>query len=145
MAKLEYFIVCESSSVDAEKNRISLFHILEDIFPDKFPYEISKLDAVSLWNLEPADLDTDFQATLAISVPGIERVVEVPLNLSRGYMRHRAAVTITGIPIICPGELLFEVKLNGAHGATHIVYIHDAPALDVGERLPTNTTITSLD
>jgi hypothetical protein len=145
MARLEYFIVCESSSVDAEKSRISFFHVLEDIFPDKFPYEIPTLDAVSLWNLDPADTDTDFQATLVIRVPGIERVVEFPLNLSKGQMRHRAALTVTGIPIICPGELLFEVKLNGAHGANHIVYIHDTPALDAGERLPTNTTFTSLD
>ncbi len=145
MARLEYFIVCESCSVDAEKNSVSFFHVLEDIFPDKFPYEISTVDAVSLWNLDPADRDTDFQATVVISVPGSTRGVEVPMNLSRGHMRHRAAVTITGIPIICPGELLFEVKLNGLHGANHIVYIHDTPALKAAERLTTDTTTTSLD
>ena len=145
MARLEYFIVCESTSVDVENNRISFFHVLEDIYPDQFPYLIPRLDAVSLWNLSPDDQGTDFQAMVAIRLPGIERVVEIPMNLSRGYMRHRAAVTITGIPISRPGELVFEVKLNGAHGATHIVYIHDTPALDAGERLTKNSPISSLD
>ena len=63
MPRLEYFIVCESTSVDAGNDSISLFHVLEDIFPDTFPYVLHRAEAVSLWNLDNEDRDTDFQAT----------------------------------------------------------------------------------
>ena len=87
MASLEYFIVCESTSVDAENNRISFFHVLEDIFPDQFPFVVPHVEAVSLWNLDPDDASTDFQATLVIWVPGHPKAVEFRMNLSKGHMR----------------------------------------------------------
>ena len=31
MAKLEFFLVCESVSTDRETNRVSLFNVIEDI------------------------------------------------------------------------------------------------------------------
>jgi hypothetical protein len=31
MAKLEYFLICESMSTDRETNRVSLFNVLEDL------------------------------------------------------------------------------------------------------------------
>jgi len=135
MASLEYFIVCESTSVDAENNKISLFHVLEDIFPDQLPFMVPRIDAVSLWNLDPEDVATDFQATLTITVPGISNPAEFRMNLSKGHMRYRAAASVTSIPLLVPGELRFEVKLNGAHGATHIVRIHDTAAVKASEEL----------
>jgi hypothetical protein len=135
MATLEYFIVCESTSVDAENNQISMFHVLDDIFPDKLPFILPRADAVCLWNLGPDDEGTDFQATLTISPPGAVKPAEFRMNLSRGHMRYRAAVSVTSIPLLIPGELRFEVKLNGAHGATHIVRIHEAAAVKASEDL----------
>jgi hypothetical protein len=140
MAKLEYFIVCESTSVDAENNRISLFHVLEDIFPDQFPYFLPRIEAVSLWNLDPEDKDTDFQAALEIRLPGVSEGVKFPMNLSRGRMRYRAALAVGNIPLSRPGELSFEVTLNGTHGATHIVTVHDTQALKASEDLGADTT-----
>ena len=138
MAKLEYFIVCESTSVDAASNRISLFHVLEDIFPDQYPYLLPRIEAVSLWNLDPEDANTDFQATLEIRIPGQSQAVGFPMNLSKGSMRYRAALEVTSIPLLCSGELRLEVKLNGMHGATHIVKVHDTPALKTSEDLRTD-------
>ncbi len=138
MAKLEYFIVCESTSVDAENNRISLFHVLEDIFPDGFPYVLPRIEAVSLWNLDPQDADTDFQVTLEVYLPGNPAGVLIPMNLSKGVRRCRAAVALMNIPLDRSGELRFEVKLNGLRGATHIVSVHDTPTLKSGEDLLTD-------
>jgi hypothetical protein len=135
MATLEYFIVCESTSVDAENNQISMFHVLEDIFPDKLPFMLPRIDAVCLWNLDPEDVAVDFQANLTISPPGDVKPAEFRMNLSQGHMRYRAAVTVNNIPLFVPGELRFEVKLNGTHGATHIVRIHDAAAVKASEDL----------
>jgi hypothetical protein len=139
MASLEYFIVCESTSVDAENNKISFFHVLEDIFPDRFPFSVPKVEAVSLWNLEPEESETDFQATLVISVPGIEKPAEFRMNLSKGHMRYRAAVAVTGIPLLRHGNLTFETKLNGEHGATHVVKVHDTSAIKASEELDTDS------
>jgi hypothetical protein len=135
MATLEYFIVCESTSVDAENNQISLFHVLDDIFPDRLPLVLPRADAVCVWNLSPEDVSTDFQASLTISPPGEVRPAEFRMNLSHGHMRHRAAVSVTNIPLFIAGELRFEAKLNGAHSATHIVRIHDAAAVKASEDL----------
>ncbi len=31
MPDLEYFVVCESVAIDRESNRISMFHVIEDV------------------------------------------------------------------------------------------------------------------
>ena len=135
MAKLEYFIVCESTLVDVETNAISLFHVLEDVFPDTFPDTLARLEAVSLWNLGPEDIRTDFQATLWVTPPGEADGAPFPMNLSKGRMRYRAAQKVLYIPLDQPGELRIEVRLNGVHAADHVITIHDVGSLRGGEEM----------
>jgi hypothetical protein len=135
MAKLEYFIVCERTSVDVETNSISLFHVLEDLFPDEFPYTLPRLEAVSLWILGPGDEETDFQATLKVFLPGEETGVPFPMNLSKGRMRYRTVLVVLDIPLNKPGELKIEVLLNNVHAADHTVTVHDIGTPKVGEEI----------
>ena len=64
------------------------------------------------------------------------------MNLSKGHMRYRAAVSITSIPLLRPGELRFDVRLNGSHSATHIVNVHDAPSLIASEELISDAPVS---
>lgn len=129
MARLEYFLVCESMSTDQETNRVSLFNILDDIqvaLPDARPQQsllITQLVAVSCWNHEPGDEEKEFQAVVRIHAPGQEEK-DFPLNFKIvDQPRHRLSFRFQGIPKLEPGQLEFELLLNGKHVASHTVNV----------------------
>ena len=70
MPKLEYFLLCESISVDQETNRVSLFNVLEDLHLVKLPKEgeskslfvLNQFVAVAVFNREPEDKNQEFEA-----------------------------------------------------------------------------------
>ncbi len=97
MAKLEFFAVAESVSVDLNTNKVSLFEILESV-----PFNsqsganvIPKCVAVSLWRSEDGDEGLDFQMILRIFRPG-EDTSEFATNFSLSSARHRIYTTIVG-------------------------------------------------
>jgi len=124
MARLEFFIVCRSVSVDIDTDEITLSQVIEDIFAEDFPQHVAKIMAVSSWEMASDEWDKDFQAILRVTVPGEHQGREFPMNLSRGRRRYRAIQSISQIPLPCPGDLKVEVLLNGKHAATHIVTVH---------------------
>ncbi len=70
MPKLEYFLICESTSTDQVTNRVSLFNVLENLqvlragaARQQQPSVAPFFEAVSCWNREPGDEERDFQAT----------------------------------------------------------------------------------
>ena len=77
MPKLEYFLLCESISVDQETNRVSLFNVLEDLHLAKLPkngdskpaFILNQFVAVAVFNREPEDGDQDFEACLKYNLP----------------------------------------------------------------------------
>ena len=88
-------------------------------------YALAKsVTAISLWNIDPEEAGTDYQATLIVTTPG-EEPVPFEMNLSKGRMRYRAIQTVLSIPISTAGFLTFEVLLNRKHVATHKVVLHD--------------------
>ena len=135
MPKLEYFLVCESVSVDRETNRISLFNVIEDIHRVKPGTEISSplvfnFVAVSCWNKLESDEDTDFQATLRIHQPpnengGESEPKDLTLNFRMQSRRQRLLMRLAA-PVLPPahdGKLRFELLLNGNHCAEHEIGI----------------------
>lgn len=128
MPKLEYFIVCESISVDRDTNRVSLFNVVEDLsaVPQGQPaIVVAQLVAVSAWNREPEDSGQDFQAILRIHPPGDEPR-DFAVNFRMRQARHRLYMRVQGVPAQRPGELKFELLLNSRHAATHTITIHPA-------------------
>lgn len=123
MPSLEYFLVCRAVQLDINTNEISLVSVLEDISPDSFPHVIPKAIAVSLWNFQIDEATTDFQAILVVKVPG-QPDVRFPMNFTHGIRRYRTIQGVLDIPIQAPGDIQFEVLLNGIHAATHTVRIH---------------------
>lgn len=135
MPKLEYFLVCESVSVDRETNRISLFNVIEDIYKVKPGSEVSSplvvnFVAVSCWNREEGDEDKDFQAILRIHLPPTDdgsapEHKELPLNFRMQSRRQRLLMRLVA-PVLPPaheGKLKFELLLNGSHCAEHEIGI----------------------
>jgi hypothetical protein len=131
MPNLEYFLVCESMSTDRETNRVSLFNILEEIqapSPDGPPspaIPVAGVVAVCCWNQEQDDEDEDFQVMIRIHAPGQE-VQEFPINFKMDQPRHRLALRFPGVPKTDPGQLKFELCLNGKHVAWHTVSVKPA-------------------
>lgn len=126
MPKLEYFVVCESISIDRETNRISLFNIVEDIQPigpGSQGHIIAQFVAVSCWNREPADEGKDFQVIHRIHSPS-EEPKDFPMNFRMQNPRQRLILRIQGVPPTRPGSLRVELLLNGQHVADHAVTVH---------------------
>lgn len=134
MPKLEYFLVCESVSVDRETNRVSLFNVIEDICKVKPGAEASSplvvnLVAVSCWNREEGDENKDFQAILRIQLPpiepnGVPRNEELPLNFRMQSRRQRLLMRLMApAPPARDGKIKFELLLNGRHCADHEIGI----------------------
>lgn len=123
MAKLEFFAVSESISVDQSTNKVSLFEILESIpiDPASSVTVIPKCVAASLWRMEAGDENRDFQIMLRLYQPGEEVSEDFATNLTATSARHRVFTTLIGVPLRGPGDLRFEILLNGVHAAEHVV------------------------
>lgn len=125
MPRLEYFLVCESISTDKDTNRVSLFNIIEGVrvLPPGTPGHIlAQFVAVSCWNSEPGDENKDFQAILRINAPGADPK-DFEINFTMERPRQRLCIHIQGIPELEPGELKFEMLLNGEYVASHTVNV----------------------
>jgi hypothetical protein len=109
-----------------------LFNVLEDLqliasestAQQQLP--IAHLVAVSCWNRESGDEQRDFQMTLRIHASGQEPK-DFPLNFTMERPRHRLALRLQGLPKLEPGELRFELLLNGQHVAWHTVNVFPPP------------------
>jgi len=123
MPQLEYFVVCRDVLANMQTDEITLSHVLEDVFPEAYPHLIAKATAVSVWNINADDAKLDYQATLVVKVPG-NADVQFPMNLAKRRSRYRAMQSILDIPIDKPGDIIFEVLLNGVHQASHTVRMH---------------------
>jgi len=140
MPKLEYFLVCESVSVDRDTNRISLFNVIEEIHVAKAGDDItgpvlSNFVAVSCWNREEGDEDQDYQAMLRIRLPVAEgdsadAPKEMPMNFQMRSSRQRLLMRLAtaNVPFVPNGKLKFQLLLNGDHCAEHEISVigHDS-------------------
>jgi hypothetical protein len=126
MPKLEYFVVCDSISIDQQTNRVSLFNIVEDLQPVGPGIQsdiIAQLVAVSSWNKVPEDEGKDFQVIHRIHTSDGEPK-DFPMNFRMENPRQRVVLRIQGMPPMHPGSLRIELLLNGQHIADHIVTVH---------------------
>lgn len=130
MPQLEYFLVCRSIQTDVNTNEMSYINVLEDIVPETFPYTIQRAIAVSVWNFQQGEANRDHQANLVVKLPG-RADVAFPMNLSSGIHRCRAIQGVLEIPVEAPGEITFEVRLNGEYAASHTVKVHPSDVRSV--------------
>jgi hypothetical protein len=124
MPRMEYFIVCRAVSADIHTDELTLSQVVEDLFPETMPEVLLKIVAVGSWQLAPDEVGIDFQAILKVAPPGKDPGIEFSMNLSRGRQRFRTIMGVLEIPLDQPGDLTFELLLNGKHAAMHIVTVH---------------------
>jgi len=116
--------MCESISIDQATNQVSVFNILEDLYPQKLPYVLPKTVAVSSWAMDQEEADQDWQVALRISPPGEQEKKAGPTNFGKGWVLCRSVISVQGIPVKEAGELKFELLLNGESRATQVVTVH---------------------
>jgi hypothetical protein len=126
---MEYFAVCESVAVDQETNRVSLFHIVEDIHLSQGAQTgtpLVQMVAISSWNRTDDDAGKDYQAILKICPPGNVDTQEFRMNFVMERAHHRLLMRIQGVPPLVPGRLDFELWLSGESKpcARHAITVH---------------------
>ena len=135
MPKLEYFLLCESISVDQETNRVSLFNVLEDLHLAKLPKDgdskpafiLNQFVAVAVFNREPEDVDQDFEACLMYNLPdGAHKEHKLKFKMERN--RQRIVMRFVGMPPVAKDGLLsFDLSVNGKHAGTHTIQLFSEP------------------
>ncbi len=126
MPKLEYFLVSDSLSVDQETNNVSLFGICEE-FTTTLPGQMPHVVATSSWLVDSTDRNEDFQATLRVRLDGesvSSKLDDFKINFTTERDRHRIFHHVNGLKLSKPGELEFEILLDGKHQATHTLTVH---------------------
>jgi len=137
MPKLEYFLVCESVSIDRETNRISLFNVLEAITPvlqaQDAQYPLTQMAVVACWlRKSHDDPESEHEQKVRIYVPGREDAVEATTRFRMQHLRQRSVNRLIGMPEFKEsGELRIELCLDGSHEAEHIVTVNPPVSVEV--------------
>ena len=125
MPTLEYFLLADSVSTDRERNTVSLFHILEEWIA-QLPLVIPNLVAVSSWKMEEEDRGHDFQVALDIHLPGQQNSPDfqiLPVNFTGETARHRTYHFVRGLRVEEPGDVVFEICMNGRPAAKRVLCV----------------------
>lgn len=128
MPDLEYFLVCESVSVDRETNRVSFFNVLEDFTvaePGSAPGGfITQFAAVSCWNQGTDDGDSEHEVTVRIRAPEVDNH-ESKIRFQMNKKRQRLIMRFLGglPPLPDGGAVVFELLLNDQYIAKHTINI----------------------
>ncbi|MEQ8857595.1 MAG: hypothetical protein RIC56_03015 [Pseudomonadales bacterium] len=142
MARIEFFVVADSVSVDQQTNTMSVFEVLEEIHVDnpKPRVLLGKCVAVALWiRGEDEEPGQDLQQKLTITQPnGESQSFQTNFSFNQSSDRHRILNRIQGLPVKGVGQLRFEIAINGVHAATHTVDVAVKPGSQSGVliRLP---------
>ena len=122
MPSLEYFVVAESMSVDQQTNQVSVFNILEEVRTSNLPVVLPQVVCVCTLNLGANDLGQEHHAVLRVRTPKGEPR-EFSARFRASHRRQRVFTRLIGMPLETIGELVFEILVDGAHLATHTVYV----------------------
>lgn len=118
----------QSSAVDSQTGRLSLFHLLEQVQATSFPTVLS-LTLVGMFARETGEAD-DQSVKLKVDL-GETAIVESSVNFSfRGKPRSRVLMAMNGLAIPSTGKLSFSfLSGDGAPlGAPWEVIVEKTPA-----------------
>ena len=118
--RLEFFVVAESVSIDQITNAASVFNIIETISAENFPAMLPVCVAFSLLRREGDD-NQEHHSSLRITVPG-QPLQESHVSFRLPQFRHRLVQRIQGL-VIFPGEVRFELTIDGEHAAEHVITV----------------------
>ena len=104
--KLNFMTCAQSSAVDSQTGRLSLFHLLEQVQATTFPTAMS-LTLVGMFVKEPAESDDQ---SVRLKVELDDKVIfDSPVAFSfKGKQRSRVLTAMNGLGIPGPGTLSFS-------------------------------------
>lgn len=126
--QLNFMTCAQSSAVDSQTGRLSLFHLLEQVQATSFPTALS-LTLVGMFAKAPGEPDEQ-SVRLKVEL-GETAIFDSPVNFSfRGKQRSRVLTTMNGLSIPAAGKLSFSfLSADGAPlGSPWEVVIEKAPA-----------------
>jgi len=110
MPRLLFLAASLSTSVDQRTNQLSLFHLVEQFNPDRFPAVLPYFEVVCLWQRESGDDIHKFEQRVRMLSPGgVDEVANFQIEFPMERMRHRAIVGFAGIKVEEPGFYEIEV------------------------------------
>jgi hypothetical protein len=134
MPDLELFVVADAVVIDQRTDRLSIFNVLDQLRPRRFPARVTRVVALSTWLLSDADQGEDFQVLLAVTGPLGEQPNPFAQNFTGAGRGQRIIHQLVGgLVIDGPGELRFETRLNGVSKAHHSILIHEADPSEPAE------------
>ena len=132
--KVIWSVIAESSAVDRESNRVSLFNILEEAHlaeppvpsedPDVVPAVPAKYVVVTLFGRTIEGVGEKKQARLAVALPDgkvveSDPLIDVDLSTAR---RHRSVITLTAIPLGGEGDYRFQIQEPDDNGGWQTMF-----------------------
>ena len=127
MPRLEYFLVANSLANDGGTNRLSVFDILDQIWPQKFPAILPNAALISQWNFGEEEKDLDFQFSVKVTPPKFPTHT-VTHNVTAQKRKHRVITAISGVPLVEAGRIMFELFCNGQMAGTFETEVHENEA-----------------
>ena len=127
--KVIWSVIAESSAIDRETNRVSLFNILEEAHlpqppdrsddPEIIPAVPAKYVVVTLFGRTTASEGETKQARLAVALPDgkvveSDPLIDVDLDTT---LRLRSVVNLTAIPLGGEGEYRFQIQEPDENGS----------------------------
>jgi len=134
MPTLEYFIVGRGGSVDQFTNTVSIFSILDEVTPRRFPMMMLRIMAFVGWNAADEERGHAVNVNITVRGPGLENPFVSDLDFTVERKRHRHVANFVGLPVRGVGEIEFELRMNGEPVAHHHILVNepDANALPDG-------------
>lgn len=125
MPKLNHLLFAEGWSVDSDTNRLSVFNIIEGLFPRRFPARVNRLVGIAEVAFSEAELNQDYQVSLEVVRPGCEVEKPFSANMRSEAAEHVAIMRLRNMPIAQHGNLLFRLRINGELLTERTLIVHD--------------------
>ena len=108
MLKVHYITCAASSAVDGKTNKLSLFHVLDEISSPTYPLRLGSFCVASLFERETSE-DAIQSYAVAISLNGA-LLASFTMKLDfQSARRNRTVNTIAGLTIPGPGALSINI------------------------------------
>lgn len=123
---IEFLLLARDSSIDVEKNTLSVFDLIEDIdVKTDLPEVQLPIQIVCSFRREQETGPFEDRAVLKISGPDGSKVIDqvLPVKLSETHRRCRFRLT-TNVPISASGPYTFTVELSKTPGKTRAMVLN---------------------
>jgi hypothetical protein len=125
MPKLEYFLIARSISLDAERNSLSIFHVMNDCLVPEIPGTIAELVLVSAWMFSSDELQQkrECQLRMEFRLPGSEDPIAFRGNMEASVRFQSFNLSFADVPIESAGDVVVTIYLDDQPMATHTLEI----------------------